>query len=148
MRLGALGPVEVLSAGSSVNIGGPKPKALLAALMLEPRQVVSIDRLVDLIWDENPPQSAVALLHTYVSALRRGFAAIGEQSALRTRAPGYVLDLDPTDVDIGEFARMLAEGRRAEQRADHSAAGQLYQRALKLWRGPAFGGVDAPFARS
>lgn len=148
MRLGALGPVEVLSAGSSVNIGGPKPKALLAALMLEPRQVVSIDRLVDLIWDEDPPQSAVALVHTYVSALRRKFAAIGEQSALRTRAPGYVLDLDPTDVDIGEFAGILAEARRTEQQADHSAAAQLYQRALGLWRGPAFGGVDAPFARS
>ncbi|WP_143532771.1 AfsR/SARP family transcriptional regulator [Saccharothrix sp. ALI-22-I] len=129
-----MGPVEVLSPGSPVNIGGPKPKALLAALMLEPRQVVSIDRLVDLIRDENPPQSAVALVHTYVSALRRKFAEIGADAALRTRAPGYVLDVDPADVDIVEFTRTVASARRAEQQAEHSVAAQLYQRALGLWR--------------
>src|SRR4051812_46644650 len=96
MRVGALGPVEVLGT-AAVNLGGPKPKALLAALMLDPGRVVSIERLIDLIWDEHPPASAVALVHTYVSALRRGFASAGERSVLLTQAPGYVLRVDPAD---------------------------------------------------
>lgn len=147
MRVGALGPVEVLT-DTVVNLGGPKPKALLAALMLEPGRVVSIEALVDLIWDEQPPQSAVALVHTYVSALRRGFASIGEQSALATRAPGYLLDIDPADVDLVAFAQHLDDARRAEQAGDHAAATDGYRQAIALWRGPAFGGVDAQFART
>jgi DNA-binding SARP family transcriptional activator/tetratricopeptide (TPR) repeat protein len=147
MRLGALGPVEVLDAEVAVNLGGPKPKALLAALMLEPRQVISIQRLVDLIWDDDPPASAVAIVHTYVSLLRRGFAAVGGQSALVTRAPGYALEVDPDAVDLTLFARHRDDARQAEHEDDFARAAEHYRRALKLWRGPAFGGVDARFAR-
>ncbi|HET9139434.1 AfsR/SARP family transcriptional regulator [Actinophytocola sp.] len=146
MRLGALGPVEVL-APAPAYLGGPKPKALLAALLLEPGQVVSIDRLVGLIWDERPPASAVALVHTYVSALRRGFAAVGEDAVLLTQPPGYLLRVHPDDVDLVEFARCLDAARQAEA-TDPAGAAQQYQQALGLWRGPAFGGVTARFART
>jgi DNA-binding SARP family transcriptional activator/tetratricopeptide (TPR) repeat protein len=147
MRVGALGSIEVLGT-APVNLGGPKPKTLLAALMLHPGRVVSIDRLVDLIWDERPPASAVALVHTYVSALRRGFAAAGERSALLTRAPGYLLRVSPSDVDLVAFAQDLAAARQAEQDGDHATAAQHYRQGIRLWRGPAFDGVDARFARS
>jgi DNA-binding SARP family transcriptional activator/tetratricopeptide (TPR) repeat protein len=147
MRVGALGPVEVFSTDTEVNLGGPKPKALLAALLLEPHQVVSTDRLVDLIWDSRPPQSAVALVHTYVSLLRRRFAEIGHQSVLVTRAPGYVLRMDPSDIDVHIFARHLHDARVTEERDPMAAAG-LYRQALAIWRGTAFGGVDAQFART
>jgi DNA-binding SARP family transcriptional activator/tetratricopeptide (TPR) repeat protein len=148
MHVGALGPIEVVSSGIRANLGGPKPKTLLAALVLEPGHVVAIERLIDLIWDGQPPQSAVALVHTYVSTLRRGLASIGAPSALATRAPGYALEIEPGDVDLVAFARHLAEGRRAEQRQDVSGAAERYRQALALWRGPAFGGVDARFARA
>ncbi|HEV8554870.1 MAG TPA: BTAD domain-containing putative transcriptional regulator [Actinophytocola sp.] len=148
MRVGALGPVEVLGTDVPVNLGGPKPKALLAALLLEPRHVVSVERLVDLIWDERPPSSAVALVHTYVSLLRRGFATVGAQSALVTRAPGYLLDVDPANVDLVLFTRYRDDARQAEQELDFNAAAEHHRQALALWRGPAFGGVDARFARS
>lgn len=148
MRVGALGPVEVLSVDTSVNLGGPKPKALLAALMLEPGHVVSTDRLTDLIWDGNPPQSALALIHTYVSALRRGFSSIGEQRVLITRAGGYQLDLEPVNIDLAVFGRLLDEARQAELERDHAVAADRYRLALGLWRGSAFGGVDARFART
>src|SRR5256885_1913421 len=121
MRVLALGPIEVRAGGVEVNLGGPKLKALLAALVLQPRQVVSIERLVGLIWDEEPPQSAVALVHTYVSLLRRSFAAIGEPSVLLTRAPGYVLDIDRSVSDLEEFGRHLEEARRAEQEHEFEA---------------------------
>ncbi|CAM3359012.1 AfsR/SARP family transcriptional regulator [Kibdelosporangium persicum] len=148
MNVGALGPVEVVANGVRANLGGAKPRTLLAALLVEPGQVVGIERLVDMIWDERPPQSAVALVHTYVSSLRRSFASIGAPAAVATRAPGYVLEIEPGDVDIVAFAQGLAQGRRAEQLQNFHEATELYRQALALWRGPAFGGVEAGFARA
>jgi DNA-binding SARP family transcriptional activator/tetratricopeptide (TPR) repeat protein len=148
LRILVLGPVEVRSPRGAVNLGGPKPKALLSALLLQARQVVSAERLIDLIWADAPPQSATALVHTYVSALRRGFTAAGMDGALATRAPGYVLDVRPEDSDLESFERHLDEARRAERAADHDTAARHYDLALGLWRGPAFGGVDAAFARA
>jgi DNA-binding SARP family transcriptional activator/tetratricopeptide (TPR) repeat protein len=147
VRVLVLGPVEVRGPGAEINLGGPKPRTLLSALVLQPRQVVSIDRLIDLIWDESPPQSATALVHTYVSALRRGFAAAGLNGALVTRAPGYILDVTADDSDLESFGRHLDAARRAERDDDHEGAARHYEQALALWRGPAFGGVDAAFAR-
>ncbi|PPK65942.1 BTAD domain-containing putative transcriptional regulator [Actinokineospora auranticolor] len=154
MRILVLGPVEVRSgepggAGDeSVNLGGPKPKALLSALLLQPRQVVATERLIDLIWDEHPPASATALVHTYVSLLRRAFAGLPHKAALTTRSPGYLLDVDPTDSDLESFENHLYAARHAERQMDHDAAAGLYQQAIGLWRGPAFGGVEAEFARA
>ncbi|GLZ40650.1 AfsR/SARP family transcriptional regulator [Actinokineospora sp. NBRC 105648] len=150
MRILVLGPVELRSddSGDSVNLGGPKPKALLAALLLQVRQVVSTERLIDLIWDESPPASANALVHTYVSLLRRGFATADRRAALATRAPGYLLDVDPTDSDLESFENNLYAARHAERQVDHETAAGLYDQAIRLWRGPAFGGIEADFARS
>ncbi|SEF98920.1 DNA-binding transcriptional activator of the SARP family [Nonomuraea solani] len=143
-----LGPVEVRADGESVPLGGPKPKALLAALTQHPRQVLSIEHLIDLIWDESPPNSATALVHTYVSALRRGLAAIGRQSALATRSPGYLFDVQRTENDLEIHDRHLDLARRLEREGDHPEAMKHYQQALALWRGPAFGGIEAAFVRA
>jgi len=134
-----LGPIEVWVGDRQVSLGGPKPRALLAALLLQPRQVVPVERLIDLIWDESPPQTAGALVHTYVSSLRR---AVGK--ALVTRAPGYLLDLDS---DIEQFNKHLTTARQAERADDPATAITHYQHGLSLFRGPALHGVDAQFAR-
>ncbi|WP_084175571.1 AfsR/SARP family transcriptional regulator [Actinokineospora spheciospongiae] len=147
MRVRVLGPVEVRGPDGPVGTGGPKPRALLAALVVQARQVVSVERLIDLVWDESPPSSATALVHTYVSTVRRGFAAAGRAGALSTRAPGYLLDIADDDSDLGVFERHLALARRAERAGEHVAAAAAYEAGLALWRGPAFGGVDARFAR-
>ncbi len=147
MLVQALGPLELCAAGTSITPGGPKPKALLAALTVHVREVVPIDRLVDLVWDEHAPPSAPALVHQYVSQVRRGFAAVGARTALRTRAPGYLLQLDPTQLDLDVFAQLMRTAADAEQAGDPARAADAYREALQLWRGPAFGGVDARFAR-
>ncbi|GAB2844845.1 AfsR/SARP family transcriptional regulator [Lentzea nigeriaca] len=139
MRALVLGPVEVWVGDRQVGLGGPKPRTLLAALLLQPRQVVSVERLIDLIWDESPPQTAGALVHTYVSSLRR---AVGK--ALVTRAPGYLLDVDS---DVEQFNKHLTTARQAERAEDPATAITHYQHGLALWRGPALHGVDAQFAR-
>ncbi|MGW4210089.1 AfsR/SARP family transcriptional regulator [Lentzea sp. NPDC004789] len=139
MRALVLGPVEVWVGDRQVSLGGPKPRTLLAALLLQPRQVVPVERLIDLIWDESPPQTAGALVHTYVSSLRR---AVGK--ALVTRAPGYLLDLDS---DVEQFNRHLTTARQAERADDPATAITHYQHGLALWRGPALHGVESAFAR-
>ncbi|WP_424183761.1 BTAD domain-containing putative transcriptional regulator [Actinokineospora sp. G85] len=147
MRILVLGPVEIRAGDRGIGLGGPKPKALLTALLLQARQVVSTDRLIDVIWDESPPQSATALVHTYVSSIRRALADAGRAGALATRSPGYLLDVAAADSDLESFTQHLDSGRQAERRADLDAAAEHYRLALDLWRGPAFGGVEAGFAR-
>jgi DNA-binding SARP family transcriptional activator len=143
-----LGPIELTTPdGTSVPLGGPKPKALLMALLQQPRQVVSAERIIDLVWDESPPLSAAASVHTYVSTLRRGIAkAGGGNTALLTRPPGYLLDVPATSTDLGVFTDLVGQARRAERDKDLLHAAELYDAALRLWRGPALGGVDAGFA--
>ncbi|MEV4316275.1 BTAD domain-containing putative transcriptional regulator [Actinocrispum sp. NPDC049592] len=148
MRVLMLGPVELRAGGKPVPLGGAKPRTLLAALMTNPRAVVSIDQLISSIWDETPPRSATALVHTYVSALRRAFTTAGNGSVLVTQPPGYRLDIAPEDNDLEAFAQLLSAGRRLERDGDYAEAATRYEQALELWRGSALGGVDADFARN
>ncbi|WP_370943331.1 BTAD domain-containing putative transcriptional regulator [Amycolatopsis sp. cg5] len=148
MRIQALGPIELRTGERAVPLGGPKPKALLAALLLQPRQVVSVERLIALIWDDAPPRSATALVHTYISQLRRAFGEAGNAEALVTRPPGYLLDVTADDCDLDAFEQLIDKARQAERRANHAEANERYEQALRLWRGPAFGGVDTTFART
>ncbi|MFI6497871.1 BTAD domain-containing putative transcriptional regulator [Nonomuraea typhae] len=148
MRILVLGPVEVRSGDEVVPLGGAKPKTLLAALIQQPRRVVSIEQLITYIWDESPPRSATSLVHTYVSALRRGLASVGRQSVLVTLPPGYLLDIQRADSDLETHEEHLDLARRLEREGDHATAIVHYDHALGLWRGPAFGGVEADFARA
>ncbi|WP_143672012.1 AfsR/SARP family transcriptional regulator, partial [Streptomyces caniscabiei] len=84
-----LGPVEVWTGGRRIPLGGPKPRALLAALLLRPGRVVSAGALIDTVWGDEPPDSARALVQTYVSGLRRALPAAAE--GIETRPPGYLL---------------------------------------------------------
>src|SRR5688572_20456545 len=101
-------------------------------LALEPGQVVSVSRLVDGVWGDPPPDTATTALQGHVSQLRR---VLGEE-AITTRAPGYLLALDPDCVDVTRAERALAD-------ADPEAIAK----ALKEWRGDPLADVaDAPFA--
>src|SRR3954447_20320397 len=109
MRVLVLGPVELWADDRAVPLGGAKPRTLLAALAANPRAVVSIDKLITYIWDETPPRSATALVHTYVSALRRAFTTAGRPTALVTQPPGYRLDVSRADSDLESFTALLDE---------------------------------------
>lgn len=135
-----LGPVEALWEGRPLRVGGPKPRALLAALLLRAGHVVPADALVDVIWGEEPPETARALVQTYVSALRRALPE-AHRGAIETRAPGYVIRPEAGAVDLGRFEELAAAGRRAAAQGDHSGAARSLREALMLWRGSALGGV-------
>ncbi|MFC7713100.1 AfsR/SARP family transcriptional regulator [Nonomuraea recticatena] len=137
MEFRLLGPVEVWDQGRQLPIGGPKPRALLAALLLGREHVVSVDRLVDSIWSADAPDAARGLIQTYVSMIRR---TLGPRT-IETHAPGYLLRIGTGQLDLHQFDRLVAEGRRAAAEGRREDAARAFLSAEALWRGPALGGI-------
>jgi DNA-binding SARP family transcriptional activator len=102
-------------------------------LVLNANRVVSRDRLIDELWGEQPPETAVISVQVYVSRLRRLLAS----DALLTRPSGYLLEIEPDELDLRRFERLLAEGREALAAGKPERAARLMHDALALWRGPA-----------
>jgi DNA-binding SARP family transcriptional activator len=144
-----LGPLEVRDGDRRVELGGPRPRALLALLVLEVGSVVPADRLVDELWGEAPPRSAPHLLHVYVSSLRKAFGPTEGRERLVTRAPGYRLEAAADEIDARRFERLLADGRRRLAAGDAERASEMLRQALALWRGPALADFTyEPFAQA
>lgn len=127
-----LGPLEVSDDGRPVELAGQRQRALLSALLLRPNQVVATERLVDELWGDDAPKHAKTSLHNSAGLLRK---VLGD--ALVTRAPGYVLKVEPEQVDALRFERALSEAREAEP-AERPA---ILRAALDLWRGAALADV-------
>jgi DNA-binding SARP family transcriptional activator len=145
MEFRVLGPLEALDGGQAVKLGGGKQRALLAVLLLEANAVVSSDRLVDLLWGDEPPATAAHSIQVYVSNLRK---AIG-QERLRTRPPGYVLEVGPDELDLARFERLLDEGRRRLAEGLAEQADAMLREALDLWHGaPLADFAYEPFAQA
>ncbi|MER6456993.1 BTAD domain-containing putative transcriptional regulator [Streptomyces sp900105245] len=143
-----LGPVEVWEGGRRAPLGGSKPLAVLAALVVHLGEVLSTERLVDCVWDERAPATAGALVATHVSALRRALARLGAAEVVRTRPPGYLADLAPAQVDARRFEELLAAGRGAAGAGRPQEAVEALGEALGLWRGrEALEGLGQSFAR-
>jgi two-component SAPR family response regulator len=118
--------------GRRVTVGGPKPRALLAVLVLDVGRVVSVDRLVDELWPGTPPETAKHAVQVYVSQLRK---ALGEVVA--REGPGYVLEVEPDAIDVHRFSRMAQEGHDELREGRVTEAAETLRAALGLWRGPA-----------
>jgi DNA-binding SARP family transcriptional activator len=133
MEFRILGPLEVWDGGGEVSLGGPKPRALLAVLLLHPNEVVSADRLIDELWGEDSPERAAAALRVNVSRLRKALP----QDVLTTRSPGYVVRVEREELDLDRFERLVDEGRGLHARGQAADASERLREALSLWRGPA-----------
>jgi DNA-binding SARP family transcriptional activator len=143
MEFAILGPVEVRRDGSELPLGGPKQRAVLAALLLAPNEVVSRDRLVEALWGDRAPPTAQRSLDSYVSRLRR---LLGPDRLVR-RTPGYSLRVDPEELDLGRFESLVSRGRDAAAAGDPATAAQALGDALSIWRGPALADLlYEPFA--
>jgi DNA-binding SARP family transcriptional activator len=124
-----LGPLEVIDETGQLLLGGQKQKTVLAVLLLEAGRVVSTDTLLDALWGEQAPRTALTSLQNFVSQLRK---LLGPDR-LETKAPGYRLIVEPGELDLERFRRMVEQARRAEP---EERAIRLRE-ALALWRGPA-----------
>ena len=127
LEFGLLGSLEVRDENGPVAVTGQRQRAVLAVLLLRANQVVPSETLIELLWGEEPPRTAGSSLQNAVAQLRK---LIG-QSVLLTRPPGYVLDVDVEQIDLGRFERLVRESRGAEP---EEGAVRLRE-ALGLWRG-------------
>jgi DNA-binding SARP family transcriptional activator len=149
MEYRILGPLEVSGASGEVSLGGPKPRALLALLLLHPNEIVPADRLIDELWGEEAPEDAAAALRVNVSRLRKVLAP----DVLTTRAPGYALRVEPDALDLQRFERLVDEARIMLGRGLATDASARLRDGLSLWRGPALADftyesfAQAPIAR-
>ena len=137
MEFRILGPLEVWDGGRQLTLGSARQRKLLAALLVQAGEVVSTDRLTDVLWADSPPADALSTLQTYVSRLRRVVDA-GEASGavLLSKPPGYVLRVGSSQLDAASFESMVARARVLAQ-SDPADAVVLLTDALGLWRGPA-----------
>jgi len=133
MEFRILGPLEVWDEGREVSMGGPRPRALLAVLLLHPNEVVAADRLIDELWGEDSPERAAAALRVNVSRLRKALP----QDVLTTRTPGYVIRIEQDQLDLHRFERLVEEARSLLARGLATDASEQLREALSLWRGPA-----------
>jgi DNA-binding SARP family transcriptional activator len=142
-----LGPLEAWHEGRPVRVAGERQRALLAILLLHAGEVVPSDRLIDDLWGDSPPSAGATALRVRVSQLRK---ALGDDGRLLVaRAHGYSLQIEPDQLDLHRFERLVADGERALAGGNRASARDRLGDALALWRGPALADFTyAPFARA
>lgn len=141
VAFGLLGDVEVRVDGHLVEVGHARQLCVLAVLVVEANRTVSVKQLVDRVWGDHAPHRARETLYNYLSRLRHALAPISEVSLLR-QSGGYILTVDPLAVDLHRFRDLVAQARATD---DEEQALALFERALGLWRGEAFAGLDPPW---
>ncbi len=152
LRFEVLGPLEVSCGGESIRLGSPKQRAVLGILLINSNRVVSTDRLIDEIWGDDAAPERQNALWVHVSNLRKALepenTGHSYDDPLRTRSPGYTLDVESIQVDSHVFEKLLVEGRALTE-TDPAAASILFAEALALWRGPAYADfVYEPWAQA
>ncbi|MCE7010786.1 winged helix-turn-helix domain-containing protein [Kibdelosporangium philippinense] len=138
-RYRILGPVAVMG---DVELGAPKQRAVLAALLLNANRMVSEEQIFTLVWGEETPKSVLGRVRVYVHELR---ALLGRDVIDRVRA-GYRISVRPGELDLDVFTERITEGRTEAKSGRAAEAAAKFRAALDLWTGPALGGVSEPLA--
>jgi DNA-binding SARP family transcriptional activator len=140
LNFGVLGSVQVTRAGKVLRLGGAKHRTLLTVLLLHANRLIPVERLIDEIWHDGPPASSRNLVQGYVSDLRRLlYGSAGARGDLVTAQPGYQLRIEPEQLDLHRFERLVEDARVA---GEPQRAAELLREALALWRGPALADVS------
>jgi DNA-binding SARP family transcriptional activator/Tfp pilus assembly protein PilF len=139
-----LGPLLVRQGGMVVAVPSGKQRALLAALLLNANRVVPLEELVDALWGPGPPVSARKTAQNYVKRLRRSLGVNG-RSLISTQLGGYLIRLDPRDLDVARFESLLGAARLAARDGSWDRAADRAHAALSLWRGEPL--ADVPSER-
>jgi ABC-type transport system substrate-binding protein/DNA-binding SARP family transcriptional activator len=125
--------LEATVDGQPIALGGRRQRAVLAVLLLHANELVVADRLVEEAWSGRPPAGAIGTLQTYISRLRRVLEGTG--AVITTRGDAYQLVVDPEELDVLSFQRLVEEGQRALRGGEAARARGLFTEALGLWRG-------------
>src|SRR6201996_700040 len=138
LQFGVLGPLQLWMDGALVPLGAPKQRAVLAMLVMNRNRAVSVDVLIDAVWDQSPVPAARTSIHSYVSNLRRmlGGASRDPNQVLASVPPGYQLSVADTDCDLGRFITEKNAGVHAAAAGRFEEASSFLAAALAEWRGP------------
>jgi SARP family transcriptional regulator, regulator of embCAB operon len=138
LEFGVLGPLQMTADGTSVPLGAPKQRAVLAMLVINRNRPVSVDALIDSVWDNSPVPAARASIHSYVSRLRGLVSNAGHDpnTVLASAPPGYQLSVDDADCDLGRFIAEKTAGVHAAAAGRFEHASSHLSAALAEWRGP------------
>lgn len=138
-----LGPLQVQGAAGPLRVPPGRQEVILAALLLESNRVVSTSQLVDLIWEDNPPETARTQVQICVSRLRKLLAGAEGEVTLVTRPPGYVLHTNAGNVDAALFTSLVQRARALRESGDAEEAVGLLRSAVTLWQGECLTGLDS-----
>jgi len=141
LQFKVLGPLEVFEDGRSCTPTPPKVRRVLALLLLRANQVVPTDAVIEELWGEDPPLSAIGTAQTYIYQLRKTLDGQEDADWLRTRPPGYLMSISPSQLDAVAFETLSRQGRRLLESGRPDEAAQAFRRALDLWTGPCLANV-------
>jgi DNA-binding SARP family transcriptional activator/tetratricopeptide (TPR) repeat protein len=148
IRFEVLGPIRVRIGDSEITISAKRDRIMLAMLLLHAPDPVPLSRLVEAIWDDQPPHNSRNQVHGCVSRWRKRFADAGvQQQMIMTDQAGYQIPVELPDLDLLEFRRLRDEARSAAANGRPMEAYERYRAALGLWRGPALAGIDSSVVR-
>ncbi|WP_078871540.1 AfsR/SARP family transcriptional regulator [Streptomyces caatingaensis] len=137
MEFRVLGPLEILDGTHNIAPTAPKPRQVIALLLMRRNSLVQTSELIDELWEENPPASAMTTLQTYIYKLRKILVAHGTEACIRTRPGGYVLTVPDSRVDLHAFEDEALKGKALLENKDPLRAADTLRRALDRWRGSA-----------
>ncbi|HCT75621.1 MAG TPA: hypothetical protein DGG94_03440 [Micromonosporaceae bacterium] len=138
LKFGVLGPVTAHRAGLPADLRTAMLRRLVAILLCRPGQPMSVDSLLDALWEGEPPASARKTLQIYVHRLRR---ALGDDGRVPRGPTGYALTVQPGELDALLFAELTEQAAKTASHGDPSGASELFGKALGLWRGDAFADI-------
>ncbi|MFI0370127.1 AfsR/SARP family transcriptional regulator [Actinomadura sp. 1N219] len=143
-----LGNIEIVGPRGVAPLRTPRHQIVLAMLLVNAGHVVPVGRLVNAVWDGAPPTSARNQIHICISALRRLLKDVGLPDAISTRSPGYLLDAKPGELDLHEFDQHVVSAQTAQLKGESDEAVAYYSKALSLWRGEPFSGIECDAFRA
>jgi SARP family transcriptional regulator, regulator of embCAB operon len=138
LQFGVLGPLQLNAGGTPVPLGAPKQRAVLAMLVINRNRPVSVESLINAVWNQSPVPAARTSIHSYVSNLRRllGGAGYDPNEVLASAPPGYQLSVADADCDLGRFITEKTAGVHAAAAGRFEDASSYLSAALAEWRGP------------
>ncbi|MEV6374198.1 AfsR/SARP family transcriptional regulator [Micromonospora musae] len=144
MEFGILGPLSIRSGPSSIHLSGDRNRKLLAALVLNVNRAVPIDRLIDVVWDEQPPATARQQVQNRLGQLRSMLALDDTGQRIIRHGTSYVLEAAEERVDAFRFRAICAEANSTSHGGEFERAIGLLRDALSLWRGPVIQDITSP----
>ncbi len=147
LGLRLLGPLELSNESGPLDLGGSRQRVVIAVLALNANRVTAVEQLIDAVWATEPPTTARAQIQICISGLRKVLVDAGVEATIKTRAPGYLLDIPVGELDTAQFTALTNTARAHVEAGRKSEAVAALRNALALWQGPALAGVPSELVR-